>query len=271
MIKKVHHVAVVLPDADAALGFYRDVMGLQVTADEVVEEQGVRGVLLQCGENEIELLQPVTPDTGVARYLESRGPTLHHFCFETDDITAELARLKAAGVQLIDESPRRGLAGQIAFIHPSAMHGVLVELAQPPDGAHASNAKGFDHLACYVRDLGAAARTWKDTLGLELTNTIETGRGMNIGQVPSGQCMIELLAPSGPDSPIAKQVEESGERAAPMVAIEVPNLEAEIEKYRAAGIELPEPQAGILPGSRRTNVPPDRTFGLSVQLLDYPG
>lgn len=138
MIDKIHHVGVVVPDADEALGFFRDVMGLEVTEDRTIEQQGVRGVLLGVGENEIELLQPTRDDTGVARYLESKGATLHHICFRTDDINAELDRLKGQGVELIDETPRDGLAGQIAFIHPKSAHGVLVELAQPPEGAHSS-------------------------------------------------------------------------------------------------------------------------------------
>ena len=106
MIDRVHHVGVVVRDADAALGFYRDVMCLEVTVDRVMDEQGVRGVLLALGENEIELLQPTQADTGVARFLESRGETLHHICFNSDDVRAELARMKALGVELIDEQPR---------------------------------------------------------------------------------------------------------------------------------------------------------------------
>ena len=97
LIDLLHHLGIVLPDADAALGFYRDVMGLEVAKDEVIEEQGVRGVLLPLGENEVELLQPVREDTGVARFLESRGPTLHHLCLRTDDIEAELSRLRGIG------------------------------------------------------------------------------------------------------------------------------------------------------------------------------
>jgi methylmalonyl-CoA/ethylmalonyl-CoA epimerase len=88
VINRLHHVAVVVPDADAALTFYRDTMGLTVAADEVIDEQGVRGVLMAVGENEIEIIQPVRDDTGVARFLESRGPTLLHYCFSTVDIVA---------------------------------------------------------------------------------------------------------------------------------------------------------------------------------------
>src|SRR3546814_10135836 len=94
---------------------------------------------------EIELLEPTRDDTGVARFLESRGETLHHICFNTDDIEGELARLKGLEVDLIDETPRDGLAGKVAFIHPKAMHGVLIELAMPPAGAHVSPAIGREH------------------------------------------------------------------------------------------------------------------------------
>ena len=270
MIDRIHHVGVVLPDADAALGFFRDTMGLKVVEDRVIDEQGVRGVLLGLGENEIELLQPVREDTGVSRYLESRGPTLHHICFNTDDIVAELARLKAAGVELIDETPRDGLAGQVAFIHPKAMHGVLVELAQPPDGAHASSDKGFDHLAARVRDLDEAAKTWHDVVGLELVNTIRPeGSPMVIGQLPSGQCMLELIAPASDDSPMRASIEESGESAASMVAIEVDDIVAEVARYRAAGLTLEDATPGALPGSVRTSISAEQAFGLSIQLIQF--
>ncbi|MEZ4501221.1 MAG: methylmalonyl-CoA epimerase [Dehalococcoidia bacterium] len=270
MIDRVHHVGVVVHSADDALKFYRDIMGLEVTADQVVEEQGVRGVLLQVGENEIELLQPTREDTGVARYLESKGQILQHICFNTDDIRAELARLKAAGIQLVDEEPRNGLAGEVAFIHPRAMHGVLIELAQPPAGAHTSTAKGFDHLAVSVKDLEAGAQAWKTVVGLEVTNKIEPeGRGMVIGQMPSGQCIVELLAPTSPDSPMAQRLEAEGESAASMVAIEVDDLDAEVARYRAAGITLDDPAVGVLPNSRTATISAEQAFGLRIQLIEF--
>ena len=270
MIDKIHHVGVVVPDADEALGFYRDVMGLEVTEDRTIEEQGVRGVLLAVGENEIELLQPTRDDTGVARYLESRGPTLHHICFRTDDIDGELARLKAANVELIDEEAREGLAGQIAFIHPNAAHGVLIELAQPPEGAHSSDAKGFDHLAATVEDMGAASATWKQLVGIEVTNEIRPeGRGMVIGQMPCSKVMVELLAADSPDSPMAQRVADNGEGAASMVAIEVDDIDGEIARYREAGYELADAAVGPLPNSVTSTISPDQSFGLAIQLIEF--
>lgn len=270
MIDRVHHVGVVVRSVDAALGFYRDVMGLEVAVDRVLEEQGVRGALLSVGENEIELLEPVRDDTGVARYLESRGETLHHICFRTDAIADELQRLKTQGVALIDETPREGLAGLVAFIHPKAVHGVLIELAQPPAAAHVSAEKGFDHLAVSVANLEQAAQTWHDVVGLSVANEIRVqGAGMVIAQMPAGQCTIELLAPASEDSPMAARIAEQGERAASMVAIEVDDIEAEIARYRASGIELPNASPGALPNSLRTSISAEQTFGLSIQLIAF--
>lgn len=272
MIDRIHHVGVVVRDADAALGFYRDIMGLEVSADRVMEEQGVRGVLLGLGENEIELLEPVAEDTGVSRFLESRGETLHHLCFNTDDISAELARLKALDIELIDEQPREGLAGQVAFIHPSAVHGVLIELAQPPADAQVSPRKGFDHLAVTVASLEAAAGTWREVVGLTVENELlPPGGAMVIGQMPCGQCTVELLAPVNDDSPMVERIAEQGERAASMIAIEVDDIEAEVARYRAAGIELSNATPGILPNSVTTSIRPEQAFGLSIQLISFSG
>src|SRR5262249_11602972 len=97
-------------------------------------DQGVRAALLELGESEIELLEPIDPSGGVAKFLEKRGEGLHHICFATDDVAAELAATKAKGIPLIDQQPRRGLAGMICSLHPQAQHGVLVEYAEPFPG-----------------------------------------------------------------------------------------------------------------------------------------
>ena len=270
MIDRLHHIGIVVHDADAALGFYRDVMGLEVAVDEIVQEQGVRGVLLPIGENEIELLQPVEPDTGVARYLETRGQTLHHLCFSTDDIRAELARVRDLGVELIDEEPRYGLAGEIAFLHPRSMHGVLVELAQPPPDAHHADAKGFDRLSCRVADYDLAKQRWHEVVGIEERTRFDIDAAqLVIGQLPIGRCLLELIAPAGPDAPLAAVIAEQGERAFAAFALEVADLEAEITRYRAAGVEPSAPEPGHLPGSRRATISEDDAFGVSVQLIQY--
>jgi methylmalonyl-CoA/ethylmalonyl-CoA epimerase len=136
MLTKVHHVGVVVHSADEAMKFYRDALGLEVTADKVIEDQGVRGVLLQIGNSEIELLEPTREDTGVARFLATRGEGMHHICFESDDVDKELDAARARGLDLIDQTPRVGLAGMICFLHPKSTHGVLVEFATPITGGH---------------------------------------------------------------------------------------------------------------------------------------
>ena len=133
MIQKIHHLAIAVKDLEEALRFYRDTLGLPVHEQAVREDQGVKAALLTIGESEIELLEPLGPDTPVGRFLERRGEGIHHICLQTDDIDKELADLKANGVELIDQEPRQGLVGRICFLHPRSTKGVLVELAQPPE------------------------------------------------------------------------------------------------------------------------------------------
>ena len=131
MLKKIHHVGVVVPNLDRAMVLWRDLLGLHLTKSAVVQDQGVKAALLLAGESEIELLEPLNPDNGVGKFLARRGGGLHHVCFESDDVTRELEGARAKGISLIDQKPRRGLAGMICFLHPKATRGVLVEYAQP--------------------------------------------------------------------------------------------------------------------------------------------
>ena len=131
MLKKIHHVGIVVDDLERAMSFWRDLLGLALVKTAVVQDQGVKAALLKAGESEIELLEPLAPESGVGRFLSRRGGGLHHVCFETEDVHTELSRARAKGIQLIDQQPRPGLAGMICFLHPKATRGVLVEYAQP--------------------------------------------------------------------------------------------------------------------------------------------
>jgi methylmalonyl-CoA/ethylmalonyl-CoA epimerase len=125
------HIGIAVKDLGAALAFYRDALGLEIEGAEDVAAQKVRAHFIPVGESSLELLEATAPDSPIARYLEKRGPGIHHVTLRVDDIHAALARLKERGVKLIDESPRPGAEGAlVAFIHPSAAHGVLVELKQ---------------------------------------------------------------------------------------------------------------------------------------------
>lgn len=131
MLKRIHHVGVVVPSLEQGYRFWRDLLGLALTKTATIQEQGVKAALLKVGDSEIELLEPLSPDSGVGKFLARRGGGLHHICFESDDVARELAAARGKGLPLIDQKPRSGLAGMICFLHPKATRGVLVEYAQP--------------------------------------------------------------------------------------------------------------------------------------------
>ncbi len=130
------HVGIAVADLPAALAFFRDAFGLAVEASEAVASQHVRATFVAAGGPKLELLESTSPDSAIARFIAKRGPGLHHVALRVDDIRAALAHLKSRGVKLIDEQPRDGAEGaQVAFIHPSSAHGVLVELKAIPPAA----------------------------------------------------------------------------------------------------------------------------------------
>jgi methylmalonyl-CoA epimerase len=129
---RLDHVGIAVSELARALAFFRDALGLQVEDSEDVGSQRVRAHFLPAGEPKLELLEATAPDSAIAKYVDKRGPGLHHIAFRVENIQAALAMLKAKGVRLIDEAPRPGAEGAlVAFVHPSAAHGVLVELKQP--------------------------------------------------------------------------------------------------------------------------------------------
>ena len=127
---KINHVAIVVQDIDAALNFWEQTFGLQLDHVEDVPSQKSKVAFLPLGESEIELVQPTTTDSGLANFLEKRGEGMHHICIEVEDIDATLAELKSKGVRLINEVPEELPGRKMAFIHPKAANGVLVELYQ---------------------------------------------------------------------------------------------------------------------------------------------
>jgi methylmalonyl-CoA epimerase len=125
----IHHVGVAVADLDEAVATWGRLFGAEVEVRETVADQGVETALLRVGDGRIELLASLAPDTPVGKFLDRRGPGMHHVAFEVDDVAAELEQLAAGGAELIDERPRAGLEGRdVAFIHPHATGGVLAEL-----------------------------------------------------------------------------------------------------------------------------------------------
>ncbi len=128
---KVDHIGIAIKGLDEALAVWRDALGLDVEHTEEVADQGVRVTMLPVGESHIELLEPLTENSPVGKFIEKRGPGIHHIAVRVPDIKAALAQLKAKGTRLIDETPRIGARGcLVAFVHPSSANGVLLELVQ---------------------------------------------------------------------------------------------------------------------------------------------
>ena len=130
MKKKIDHIAIAVHSIEEALQAYEGALGLELADVGEVSEQAVRVAFLPMGESALELVEPLTSDSGVAKFLEKRGEGIHHICFEVGDIEAALQNLAAKGVRLIDEQPRQGAHGRVAFLHPKSTHGVLIELIE---------------------------------------------------------------------------------------------------------------------------------------------
>ena len=128
---KVDHIGIATPTIDEGLAIWRDALGLEPQATEEVAEQGVKVCMLPVGDTHVELLEPLSAESAVGKFLAKRGPGIHHIAIEVRDITESLAELKQKGARLIDETPRVGARGcLVAFVHPSSTNGVLLELVQ---------------------------------------------------------------------------------------------------------------------------------------------
>ncbi|MFN8215778.1 MAG: methylmalonyl-CoA epimerase [Solirubrobacterales bacterium] len=135
MFGRIDHIGIAVADLDAAIELYEKSFAMELVHRETVSEQGVDAVLLDVGDGHVELLAPLGPDTPVGRYVAKNGTGLHHVAYAVDDIDAALARLAAAGIELIDTEPRVGIrASRVAFLHPRSTGGVLTEIVEPAGG-----------------------------------------------------------------------------------------------------------------------------------------
>ncbi len=135
MLTKINHIGIAVSSLSESLAFYETHLGMALTGIEEVAEQGVRVAMLQVGQSKIELLEPTSPDSPVAKFLDKNGPGIHHLAYEVADIEDAIARLVADGLRMIDTVPRNGAHGaRIAFVHPRSSGGVLTELCQAGGG-----------------------------------------------------------------------------------------------------------------------------------------
>lgn len=190
MITRIHHVGVAVPDLASAYALWRDTLGLPVVREAEVPDQGVRAALLACNDCEIELLEPTSPTTPVGRFIQTRGPGLHHLCLESDNVERDVSRFFGTGVELIDAKPRKGLVGRIAFIHPRACAGILTEIATPTDRTPpplAPLTATVIHLI--VENVQAATILFRDMFGLPIRISHPD---WSIAQLAAGPVALQL-------------------------------------------------------------------------------
>ena len=134
MFGRIDHIGVAVDDLDAAIELYRGGFAMAEQHRETIEAFDVEAVLLEVGDGHVELLRPLSAESAVGRFLANNGPGLHHVAYQTDDIDQALEGVRAAGLRLIDEQPRRGIRGsRVAFLHPKSTHGVLTEIVEPAE------------------------------------------------------------------------------------------------------------------------------------------
>jgi methylmalonyl-CoA/ethylmalonyl-CoA epimerase len=250
MISKIHHVGIVVEKLDHAYTFWRDTLGLPLLREAEIPDQGVRAALLAAGDSEVELLEPIRSDSGVARFLARRGEGLHHLCFETPDVAGELSALRGRDVALLDVTPRDGLAGRVGFLHPTASHGVLVELATPPRPAELPDSPvRLKRLVIGCADPQAAARTYQQLFGLPEVEINGGPRGM-LGWTGGGTLLMV---------PAAEVGGMQGMVALSMVA---PDLRALVSRLEDAGTKM-------LVGAAELTVEPESSHGVHLHISRY--
>lgn len=250
MVTNIHHVGIVVRSLEASYRFWRNTLRLPLVREAEIKDQGVRAALLAAGGSEIELLEPVAPDSGVARFLAKRGEGLHHLCFQTADVGGELAALKGKGIPLIDAAPRPGLAGRIAFLSPKGCDGVLVELATPdaPEPKLDSPVR-FKRLVIGCQSPQETAKTYQDLFGLP---EVEVNGGPRI-----------MLGWAGGSTLLMVRVTEVGGMEG-MVALSMvaPDMAPLIRRLETAN-------AAMLIGAGEITIEPQSSHGVHLHISRY--
>ena len=250
MVTNIHHVGIVVKSLTEAYRFWLETLAMPVVREAVIEDQGVRAALLAAGGSLIELLEPIRPDTGVARFLARRGEGLHHLCFHTPAVEGDLDRLRAKNVPLLDGAAREGLAGRIAFLSPKACDGVLVELATPlRDEALPESPVRFKRIVIGCRVPQDTASLYQDLFGLP---EVEVNGGPRAMLGWAGGATVLIV-------PAAEVGGMTGLVALSMVAPEMAPLIDRLERFRAA----------MLVGAGEITVEPRSSHGVHLHISRY--
>lgn len=241
MIKRVHHVGIAVPDLAAGYALWRDTLGLPLIREAEVKDQGVRAALLACGACEIELLEPTSPDTPVGRFLQNRGPGLHHLCFESDNVERDVKRYFGTGVELIDARPRKGLAGMIAFVHPRSCAGILVEVATPTDTAAPPEAPlTMTVVHLIVENVETATHLYRDMFALPIRISHPD---WSIAQLAAGAVALQL----------SSTVTTAGRPGISMLRLMTRDIDSVAGRLEQANLQCRRDQVGLVlgPGATR--------------------
>ncbi len=241
MFKRVHHVGIAVQELAAAYTLWRDTLGLSVIREAELRDQGVRAALLACGACEVELLEPLSPDTPVGRYLATRGEGLHHLCLESDNVERDVARFFGTGVELIDAKPRKGLAGMIAFVHPRSCAGILVEVTTPFDAAPPPDSPlTVTVIHLIVEDVQTATHLYRDMFGLPIRISHPD---WSIAQLAAGPVAVQL----------SSTTTTAGKPGLSMLRLMTRDVAGMASRLESHGIAFRQDQVGLVlgPGATR--------------------
>ena len=250
MVTGIHHVGIAVKSLSRAYRFWRETLGLPLAREATIRDQGVRAALLAAGDSEIELLEPLGAETPIGRFLAKRGEGLHHVCFKTPDVADDLGVLQSKGVALLDTTPRDGLAGRVAFLHPKACHGVLVELATPTAGeTHVESPVRFKRLVIGSPAPHDTAKTYQDLFGLPEVEVNGGPRTMLGWAGGSTLLMVPASEVGGMEGLVALS----------MVAPDLPPLVQRLERARTA----------LLLGAGELTVESQSSHGVHLHISRY--
>lgn len=264
MIRDIHHVGIAVRSLEVAHAFYRDALGLPLVKEGLASARGVRAALLAVGGSYLEILEPFEEGSPFARHIAEHGEGLHHLALWSDDVEAQVAALRDAGVPLEDERPRDGFTGRLSYLAAKALDGALLEVVQPPpDLSGHPPGKGpvrrIDHVVLHLPDVPGACQRFEEWFGVPTKRTMERGP-RRFAFLRPGHVIMELIGPPEPGDPA------SGRLAG--LAFEVQGIDALAESLRQRGYPVGQPHPA-LQGGRIVSVHASGTCSVPLAFIDF--